>query len=199
MYKIRPNGNRNIILRDINSYISNNSELLISDEQFEKSQHIQTFIKLGKLIAEKVEDNNSNNNVVPGIEEATPIEKESGEKTIFVTEGNVASEPEGAFVRYSDEKAAIAIQEVQHVGVEEVVEQKEYVQNVESVETEEVTVVQEVVANVVSIDTKEEVVELSSIDDTDVVESSDVSDIVEDESGENKEKKYGKKRFSKKK
>ena len=208
MYKIKANGNYNIILKDIGVYFSHPQEVVVSEEKYNQSKHIKMFLQSGIITVEKIEVNNTSSS--SNSNEKQELIKQD---TVFVSEGSTSISNDGVFVRSGDEEKVVNVQEVQHVNVVD----SEITQN----NIEEVLVQQETIADDannsedtlnLNKDYYEEVSDehqLNLIDEINGASDEELVDVIvaeeenlevlSSEVSESKTKSFGKKKFNKKK
>lgn len=145
MYRIKTNGNFNIVINDIKVAVSsaNINGILVEKEKIDNSKDAKKLIASKFLIVEE-----ENNILVEKKQQSK--NKNSNEKTVFVTEGNSNTNPDDVFVRQPERKVeATKVEEISskeqeeaisfdapaivaEINIEttpEIVEEKEVVQN----------------------------------------------------------------------
>lgn len=101
MYRVKTNGNYNILINDIKVYVSflNEEGSIISNEEFERSQDLKNLVSKGLLVIEPIKNLTMNNKTET---EEVPKNVESNSQA-FVREVDEVKEPENVFIANPEE------------------------------------------------------------------------------------------------
>lgn len=206
MYKIKANGNYNIILSDIGVYFSYPREVFVSEDDYKRSKHIQMFLNSGIITVEKTEVNNTSSSSNSKKNQDSPKKD-----TVFVKEGSIGINNDGAFVRVVEEESKVNVQEVHHVNVvdvdlnqeqsieEQTPQQETVVDAVYSAEEATYTLENNASDEIVIANEQLNLIELESLTE----ELSEQEEVVlgnsPNEESNEKPKSFGRKKFNKKK